>query len=69
MGFFAGAENHFNESVCSDQLCLHANGELNGLSIPGVSTLHDLWQDHDALTAADTDKGFGDDMWTDHVIR
>ena len=70
LGFLSGAENHFNQSVCSDGLCLQANGDPG--KIPGLkaSGLHDLWHDETAGTVDETgaDKGFGDDRWTDHVI-
>ena len=71
LGFFTGAENHFNQSVCSDHLCLRAFGGP-AKHIPGIDHgLFDLWHNETAATVAETgpDKGWGDDRWTDHVIE
>ena len=71
LGFLSGAENHFNQSACSDRLCLTATGQPpGGKRIPGITQLFDLWHDETPGTVAETgaDKGWGDDRWTDHVI-
>ncbi len=63
-GYLTGAENHYNQLMCSDGLCLNATGELGGNSSTIVT---DLWRDESAGFGLNNTGSWGDDRWTKFV--